>query len=77
MTMAKLTPKQRSAAPKLLPDKGMFPVPDKEHAALAAQMAPKALHAGSITKMEEQHVINAAHKMLGLKHKPAAGKKWR
>lgn len=75
--MAKLTKMERAKAPKLLPSKGMFPVPDKEHARKAAQLAPRAEKAGSITISEERHVVNAAHKMLGLKHKPLPGKKWR
>lgn len=75
--MAVLTKKERMRAPKLLPGKDMFPAPDKEHARKAAQLAPRALKAGSINRKEEQDVIRKAHKMLGLKTEPLAGKKWR
>lgn len=75
--MAVLTKAQRAKAPKLLPSKGMFPVPDKEHAEKAAQLAPRAEKTGSITPREEREVIAKAHRMLGLKHKTKPGKMWR
>jgi hypothetical protein len=75
--MAVLTKKQRAHSKMLLPGKDMFPVPDKEHAEKAAQLAPRALKAGSITRTEENKVVRDAHKILGLKHRPLAGKKWR
>lgn len=75
--MSKLAKQERAKAPKLLPKKGMFPVPDKEHARKAAQLAPRALKAGTITPAEEHQVIAKAHKMLGLKAGTKAGKRWR
>jgi hypothetical protein len=49
--MAKLTAKQRAAAPKAGP-KGSFPIPDKEHAILALQMRSHAANpAGIVAKV--------------------------
>lgn len=51
-TMAKLTSKQRAAAPKAGPN-GSFPIPDKKHAVLALQMRKNAANpAGIVAKVK-------------------------
>src|SRR5574337_1932960 len=77
--MAKLTARMRKALPKkdfALPSRkgkggknkagrGAFPINDNEHAEKAIQLAPRSLHAGNITKSEEQTIIRKAKKKLG------------
>lgn len=70
--MAKLS----AAARKKLPGKDFagpgrsFPEEDNAHRRAAIRLAPRALHAGSITKAEEEHIITRARAGLGNSHSP-------
>lgn len=72
--MARLTTAQRKRLPKrdfALPSgtkrskKPAFPVEDKTHARAALRMAPRAEHAGNITKSQERTVQRKARAKLG------------
>lgn len=70
--MAKLS----TAARKKLPGKDFagpgrsFPEEDDAHKRAAIRLAPRALHAGSITKAQEEKIVARARKGLGeTKHK--------
>lgn len=68
--MAKLS----TSARKKLPSKDFagpgrsFPEEDAAHKRAAIRLAPRALHAGSITKSEEEHIISRARAGLGNNH---------
>jgi hypothetical protein len=68
--MAKLS----TAARKKLPGKDFagpgrsFPEEDDAHRRAAIRLAPRALHAGSITKSQERSIVARARKGLGNSH---------
>lgn len=65
--MATLTTKDRKKLPKGdfgLPG-GKFPMPDLAHARLAKSGASRALHAGTISKAQEEKIDAKASKLLG------------
>ena len=64
--MARLTTEQRksmSPSEYALPGK-RFPLNDKTHEEKAIQLAPTSLHAGNISKAQEQEVIRKANAKL-------------
>lgn len=65
--MAKLTAKARLKIPsKDFAGPGRsFPIEDKAHARAAIRLAPRALHAGHISKAVEEHIIGKARRKLG------------
>jgi hypothetical protein len=70
--MAKLSTAARKKLPKgdFAGPGRSFPEEDAAHKRAAIRLAPRALHAGSITKSEEQSIVARARKGLGeTKHK--------
>lgn len=67
--MAKLTTNQRkhlSSSEFALPGRRMFPINDEVHRQKALQLAPRALHAGTISQSElEQIRRKAKRKTVG------------
>jgi hypothetical protein len=66
--MAKLSTSERKKLPSedfALPGKRMFPIDDETHREKALQLAPRALHAGSITEGEEHEVQRKARRGIG------------
>ena len=64
--MTKLTAAERKRlSPKSFagPDRS-FPIEDKSHAEAAIRMAPRALHAGHISKSQESHIVREARAKL-------------
>ena len=64
--MSKLTAAERKKIPGKEfagPDRS-FPIPDRSHAEAAIRDAPHALHAGSITKAEEETIDRKARAKL-------------
>lgn len=73
--MSKLSAEQRKNLPAsafALPEKRMFPINDEIHREKAVQLAPRALHAGSITAGEAATV---RRKAKGIGHRIAEGVK--
>ena len=69
--MAKLTTEARKNLPPedfkgpKIKGKPSFPMPDKSHAQAALRLAPRSLHAGNITKGQEENIRAEAKRKLG------------